>query len=61
MTNSVLRYTSGVEATNSVRIARVAAAGRVMAAKAALRARQAEHDETCDCWREYDYCEDYPR
>lgn len=60
MTNSVLRYTSGVSADNSVRIARVAAAGRVAAARIARDKARAEHDEICGCRWEYEFCSDRP-
>lgn len=58
--SSVLRYTSGVQADNSVRIARVAAAGRVTAARIAREKARDEHDELCGCVHEYEHCEDRP-
>lgn len=60
MTNSDLRYSSGVQADNSVRIARVAAAGRVAAARIAREKARAAHDETCGCKYEYEFCADRP-
>ena len=58
----MLVYTSSREHNNNVAMARVAAAGRIAAERAALRRRQEAHDALCDCRLEgYAYCEDYPR
>lgn len=47
---------------NSLRIARVAAAGRIAAERASLRDRRIKHDRECeDCAEGYTFCADYPR
>lgn len=58
---STLRYSTGPDTAARLAVARIAAAPRVQAERAALRARQAAHEETCDCLREYEACSDYPR
>lgn len=45
--NSVLRYSTGVESDNRVRIARVAAAARIKAARVAKEAAQAADPTYC--------------
>ena len=60
MSNSVIRWQTGVESDTRLAIARVAAAGRVRAERLARDRARAAHDETCDCAHEYEFCEDRP-
>lgn len=57
---SILRYQAGVESDARIAIARIAAAGRVQAARLALEQARAAHDEVCDCVHEYEACPTRP-
>lgn len=57
----MLVYTTST-VDNNLRIARVAAAGRIAAERRDLAARRRKHDAECeDCAEGYTFCADYPR